>query len=84
MNENLPLDMIIDLSDCSVWQQDHLVLTDVNLKLGKGEFIYLVCRVGSGKTSLIKTLNAQIPLKDGKGPFRVRSDKDQAERGPHS
>ncbi len=67
MNENLPLDMIIDLSDCSVWQQDHLVLTDVNLKLGKGEFIYLVGRVGSGKTSLIKTLNAQIPLKDGKG-----------------
>jgi len=67
MNENLPLDMIIDMSDCSVWQQDHLVLTDVNLKLGKGEFIYLVGRVGSGKTSLIKTLNAQIPLKEGKG-----------------
>jgi cell division transport system ATP-binding protein len=67
MNENLPLDMIIDLSDCVVWQQDHLVLTDVNLKVGKGEFIYLVGRVGSGKTSLIKTLNAQIPLKEGKG-----------------
>ena len=34
---------------------------------GKGEFIYLVGRVGSGKSSLIKTLNAQIPLKEGTG-----------------
>jgi len=67
MNENLPLDTIIELSECTIWQQDHLVLTNVNLKVGKGEFIYLVGRVGSGKTSLVKTLNAQIPLKEGKG-----------------
>ena len=33
----------------------------------KGEFVYLVGRVGSGKSSLIKTLNAQIPLSDGTG-----------------
>jgi cell division transport system ATP-binding protein len=67
MDENLPLDTIIELSECTIWQQDHLVLTNVNLKVGKGEFIYLVGRVGSGKTSLIKTLNAQIPLNEGKG-----------------
>ncbi len=35
--------------------------------MGKGEFIYLVGRVGSGKSSLIKTLNAQLPLKEGTG-----------------
>ena len=35
--------------------------------LVKGEFVYLVGRVGSGKSSLIKTLNAQIPLRDGTG-----------------
>jgi cell division transport system ATP-binding protein len=67
MQENLPLDVIIELTNCTVWQQDHLVLTNVNLNVKKGEFLYLVGRVGSGKSSLIKTINAQIPLKDGVG-----------------
>jgi cell division transport system ATP-binding protein len=67
MQENLPLDVIIELTDCSIWQQNHLVLSKVNLRVGKGEFIYLVGRVGSGKSSLIKTLNAQLPLKEGVG-----------------
>ena len=67
MQDNLPLDVIIELTDCSIWQQNHLVLSKINLRVGKGEFIYLVGRVGSGKSSLIKTLNAQIPLKEGVG-----------------
>jgi cell division transport system ATP-binding protein len=67
MQENLPLDVIIELTDCAIWQQDHLVLSNVNLTVRKGEFLYLVGRVGSGKTSLIKTLNAQIHLKEGMG-----------------
>jgi cell division transport system ATP-binding protein len=67
MQENLPLDVIIELTGCAIWQQNHLVLSNVNLRVGKGEFIYLVGRVGSGKSSLIKTLNAQIPLKEGIG-----------------
>lgn len=67
MEENLPLDIIIELTDCTIWQQDHLVLSNVNLRVGKGEYIYLVGKVGSGKTSLVKTLNAQIPLKSGTG-----------------
>ena len=67
MQENLPLDVIIELTGCTIWQQNHLVLSNVNLRVGKGEFIYLVGRVGSGKSSLIKTLNAQIPLKEGLG-----------------
>lgn len=62
-----PLDTIIELNHCSIWQDDHLVLTDVCLKVDKGEFVYLVGRVGSGKSSLIKTLNAQLPLRDGTG-----------------
>jgi len=67
MQENLPLDVIIELTGCAIWQQSHLVLSNINLRVGKGEFIYLVGRVGSGKSSLIKTLNAQIPLKEGVG-----------------
>jgi cell division transport system ATP-binding protein len=67
MLETLPLDIIIDFKDCRIWQQDHLVLSNVNLSVGKGEFMYLVGKVGSGKTSLIKTINAQLPLKEGTG-----------------
>ncbi len=67
MEEIPPLDVIIELKECQIWQQDHLVLSNVNLSVRKGEFMYLVGKVGSGKTSMIKTLNAQIPLKDGRG-----------------
>lgn len=65
MNETEPLDKIIELRGCSIMQQDHLVLSDVNFRVDKGEFIYLVGRVGSGKTSLIRTLNGQLPLAEG-------------------
>jgi cell division transport system ATP-binding protein len=67
MQEFQPLDTIIELTGCSIWQGDHLVLTNVNFKVDKGEFVYLVGRVGSGKSSLIKTLNAQLPLREGTG-----------------
>jgi len=67
MSEDIVPEVIIDLKNCRIWQQDHLVLSDVNLTVSKGEFLYLVGRVGSGKSSLIKTLNAQIPLKEGSG-----------------
>jgi cell division transport system ATP-binding protein len=65
MQENQALDTIIEFTNCSIWQQDHLVMSDVSFKVDKGEFVYLVGRVGSGKTSLIKTINAQVPLKEG-------------------
>jgi cell division transport system ATP-binding protein len=65
MTELQPLDTIIEFTNSTIWQQDHLVLSDVNFKIDKGEFVYLVGRVGSGKSSLIKTINAQIPLRNG-------------------
>ncbi|MDY0099186.1 MAG: ATP-binding cassette domain-containing protein [Bacteroidales bacterium] len=67
MPEDILSGKIIDLKNCNIWQQDHLVLSDINLEIESGEFLYLVGRVGSGKTSLIKTLNAQLPLREGKG-----------------
>lgn len=67
MQENLPLDVIIEFRNCNIWQQDHLILSDVNFTVSRGEFVYLVGKVGSGKTSLIKTINAQLPLKEGTG-----------------
>jgi len=67
MQETHTSEKIIELIDCNIWQQDHLVLTGVNLCVNKGEFLYLMGKVGSGKTSLIKTLNVQLPLKEGTG-----------------
>lgn len=64
-NSNTPLDVIIELISCNIWQQDHLVLTKVDLTVSKGEFVYLVGKVGSGKSSLIKTLTAQVPMHEG-------------------
>ena len=40
------------------------LLSGVNFTLARGEFVYLIGRVGSGKSSLIKTINAELPLKD--------------------
>ncbi len=56
---------IIQFNDASIFQNDHLVLSGVSFKVAKDEFIYLIGRVGSGKTSLIKTINAELPLKKG-------------------
>jgi cell division transport system ATP-binding protein len=67
MQDTQSSDKIIELTGCNIWQQDNLVLTGVNLSVNKGEFLYLVGKVGSGKTSLIKTLNVQLPLKEGTG-----------------
>jgi cell division transport system ATP-binding protein len=56
----------ISLSDVNIFQREHLVLSNVNLEMKKGELAYLLGKVGSGKSSLIKTLNAEIPLYQGK------------------
>jgi len=58
---------IIKLTAASIFQQDHLVMANVDLSIKAGELVYLVGKVGSGKTSLIRTLNAEIPLKVGEG-----------------
>lgn len=61
----MPLDTIIQFENATIFIEDHLVLSEVNFQVNKGEFIYLIGKVGSGKTSLIKTINAEHPLKVG-------------------
>ncbi len=56
---------IIELKKLSVFQRKNLVLTNVNLNLYKGEFAYLIGKTGSGKSSLLKTLYAELPVIDG-------------------
>lgn len=56
---------IISFKDASIAREDVVVLTNVNFTISAGEFVYLIGKVGSGKSSLIKTLTAEIPLLQG-------------------
>ncbi len=63
----MSLDTIIKLDNVSIFQKHNLVLSNVNLNIDKGEFVYLLGRTGTGKTSLLKTLYADLDLIDGTG-----------------
>src|SRR5215212_3800509 len=56
---------IIDIRNANIYQGDNLVLHDVNFSVHKGEFVYLVGKTGTGKSSLLKTMYGELPLKDG-------------------
>lgn len=60
-------EVIIELRNASIYQGDNLILEDVNLAVHKGEFVYLVGKTGTGKSSLLKTLYGELPLKEGEG-----------------
>lgn len=63
----MALDTIIDLKHISVYQKNNLILSDVNIEIGKGEFVYLIGKTGSGKSSILKILYGELPLREGTG-----------------
>ncbi len=58
---------VINLSGVQINQQSSVVLQDVNLQLNETEFVYLIGRTGSGKSSLLKTIYGDLPIKEGLG-----------------
>jgi cell division transport system ATP-binding protein len=56
---------IISLNNAYIYQKENLILSDVNFSISEGEFVYLIGKTGSGKSSLLKTLYADIWLEKG-------------------
>ena len=58
---------VLELKNASIFQRENLILSDVSVAIDKGEFVYLIGKTGTGKSSFMKTLYGDLPLKKGEG-----------------
>ncbi|RVT77592.1 ATP-binding cassette domain-containing protein [Flavobacterium sufflavum] len=58
---------VLSLKNATIYQEDKVILSNVNLEVNHGEFLYIIGKTGSGKSSLMKTLYADLPLTEGNG-----------------
>ncbi|MDN5214048.1 ATP-binding cassette domain-containing protein [Fulvivirgaceae bacterium BMA12] len=73
-------DPVVSVRNATIYQDENAVLKDVNFDIEKGEFVYLVGRTGSGKSSLLKTLYADLKLQVGAiytGGFELKDIKSK-------
>jgi cell division transport system ATP-binding protein len=71
---------VLFLKNASIYQRETLILSDVNVSIDKGEFVYLIGKTGTGKSSFMKTLYGDIPLMEGEGEivdFNLRTLKEK-------
>ncbi|MEY3118538.1 MAG: hypothetical protein RIT30_470, partial [Bacteroidota bacterium] len=60
-------EIVVQLEHVNIYQSGNLILQEVNFEVQKGEFVYLVGKTGTGKSSLLKTLYGEITLTEGQG-----------------
>lgn len=58
---------VLFLKNASIFQRENLILSDVSITIEKGEFVYLIGKTGTGKSSFMKTLYGDLPLQKGEG-----------------
>jgi cell division transport system ATP-binding protein len=57
--------ILINYTNVEIWKDENVILKDVNFILNKGEFLYIIGKVGSGKSSLLKTIYCELHIKEG-------------------
>ena len=70
---------ILNIEEVSIFQQDETIFENINININKGDFIYLIGKTGSGKSSLIKTIYADLELQKGEisvGGFTLKNLKE--------
>lgn len=72
---------VLYLKDAAIYQRETLILSEVNIEIEKGEFVYLIGKTGTGKSSFMKTLYGDLPLSEGEGQIvdydlRTLKEKD--------
>ncbi len=71
---------ILQLKNASIFQGESLVLSNVNVEINKGDFVYLIGKTGTGKSSFMKTLYGDLPLTEGEGhivDFNLKTLKEK-------
>lgn len=71
---------VLYLKDASIYQRETLILSEVNIEINKGEFVYLIGKTGTGKSSFMKTLYGDLPLTEGEGSivdYNLRSLREK-------
>ena len=58
---------ILKLTDASIYQGENLVLSEINFEMKQGDFVYLIGKTGSGKSSFMKILYGDLTLEEGQG-----------------
>lgn len=69
---------VISFKEAAIYQHNRCILKNINFEIGEGEFVYLIGKTGSGKSSLLKTLYADLPAKEGEvniADFNLRKIK---------
>jgi len=60
-------EIVLQLKDASIFQGKSLVLSNINIEMHKGDFVYLIGKTGTGKSSFMKTLYGDLELTKGEG-----------------
>lgn len=71
---------VLELKNAAIYQRESLILSEVDVKVNKGDFVYLIGKTGTGKSSFMKTLYGDLPLTEGEGTivdFNLRTLKEK-------
>ncbi len=71
---------VLELKNAAIYQRESLILSEVDVTVNKGDFVYLIGKTGTGKSSFMKTLYGDLPLKEGEGhivDYNLRTLKEK-------